>query len=365
MSIALFILVTPFVPFLHLLFSDEQSTLNFIDFIIDHGFVTNQVFAWFCLLHLSSFVFALLIYFFSHGIWRKFLLFPIGYFATYPVWIYKDSRLDFSNFILSGSGIGILLVLFFLISKLDRYVKAKLVDRPVPLTFKAGCREVLNAWTARYNREVRKTLNLKPHLSLREYIHRVYFYSVIMEKRDIQDSDKQHIKRYKSWDFGISLLLILVTFLLIVHHWIPENEMQSNFLGIRIESFGFKDSSTFMFYTSNKLVLFLLGLIWLMTSPYWWRWAILSPTLFYFYQFWEILQPVGDLASAGNLKLLPAIFLIVLGITLLWNLINSISLNREYHLYLKSELENSLREVGREEAKNYLLKIKVNNPEIL
>jgi hypothetical protein len=161
---------------------------------------------------------------------------------------------------------------------------------------------------------------------------------------------------------GVLLALLIVLF---AHHWVPPNETSSTILGLQIGSFGFRDSSTFFFYASNKMVLCALGLIWFATCRYWWRWAILSPVLFYLYQFWELFQSINDIDSTGNLKVLPLALFMAIVVAVLWKLIRSISITRDYRQLLKLELDRNLEQYSRQEIQNKLMQIKVHNPEIL
>ena len=164
---------------------------------------------------------------------------------------------------------------------------------------------------------------------------------------------------------ALSSLLLVLLALLFAFHWIPENETSSIVFGIEVGSFGFRDSSTFFFYASNKMVLCVLGLIWFATCRYWWRWAILSPVLFYLYQFWELFQSINDIDSTGNLKVLPLALLAAIVVAILWKLIRSISITRDYRQILKIELDKNLEQFSREEMQNKLTQIKVNGPEVL
>ncbi len=113
------------------------------------------------------------------------------------------------------------------------------------------------------------------------------------------------------------------------------------------------------------MVLCVLGLIWFATCRYWWRWAILSPVLFYLYQFWELFQSINDIDSTGNLKVLPLALLAAIVVAILWKLIRSISITRDYRQLLKLELDKNLEQFSREEMQNKLTQIKVNGPEVL
>lgn len=367
-TVALLVLFLPFISFFHLLFSSELTSLNLFIFQIDHGFPDNQVFAWFILMQFSSFAFTLLMLLFSKGYWKYALLIPIYYFLAYPFWMFTDTYEQFSNYVLSGYGLLLMVLVVLAVLKADATVKTKLVNRDIRLTFEAGCRELFEAWNSRCNLAIRKTLNRKAHLTLHEYIQRIYFYAVLVEKQEDRNL-KQNNYPKRRWSkfrafmiFGILISLILMLF---VHHWIPSEQTRFEILGFEIGSFGFRDSGTFLFYSLNKFTLCILGLIWFATSKHWWRGAILSPILFYLYQFCESFYPTTNLDGEGNLNIMPLVLIAILSVILLWALIRRISENRDYKDFLKRELEASLQELSREEARGSLFQIKVYNPEIL
>ncbi|MEJ2585244.1 MAG: hypothetical protein P8Z38_09440, partial [Robiginitalea sp.] len=79
----------------------------------------------------------------------------------------------------------------------------------------------------------------------------------------------------------------------------------------------------------------------------WWRWAILSPIIFYSYQFWESFQPVETVDGSGNLNVFPLVFLTILGVFLLSKVIRRIFINLDYQAFLEEELERSIGELSK------------------
>jgi len=367
-TIAVIVVFLPLLSFLHLLIPQEGATIRLLGFDFAHGFADNQVFIWFVFMHISSFVFTLSIFLFSKGFWRYLLLIPLYHFTTYPFWVYYKQSTYFSDILFTSSGILLLIFIASLILYLDYIVKNKLVNRDIELTFEAGCRELFEAWNSRYNLEIRKTLQSRSDFSSKEYLHRVYYYSNLADRMEgINSASCASSGRGPGvlLNLAMSGLLLVLLALLFVFHWIPENETSSVIFGLRVGSFGFNDSSTFVFYASNKMVLCVLGLAWFAACRYWWKWAIVSPVLFYLYQFWELFQSVDNIDSSGNLKVLPLALLSVIVIAVLWKLIRSISITRDYRQLLKLELDKNLEQFSREEIQNKLMQIKVHNPEVL
>ena len=147
-------------------------------------------------------------------------------------------------------------------------------------------------------------------------------------------------------------MTILLLALLVIHNAIPRNISVINLGNFEIGSFGFIDIGTLVFYSSQKLVLGILSIIWLIFNPYWWRWAILSPIIFYSYQFWESFQSTYEIESAGNLSVFPLVFLKIGGVFLLSRVIRRISINLDYKAFLEAELDKSLGELSREASRN-------------
>lgn len=367
-TIAGMVLLLPLLSFLHLLIPEKGDAIRLLGFDFLHGFADNQVFIWFFLMHISSFVFTLSFFLFSKGFWRCILLIPAYYFLTYPIWVYHEGSTYFSDLLFGLPGVLLMLFIVGLNLFLDYVVKKKLVNRDIGLTFEAGCRELFDARNSRYNREIRKTLQSRSDFAPKEYLQRVYYYSNLADRMDGVNSVSRAASLRGPGVFlnlalgGVLMALLVVLF---AHHWIPQNEASSTILGLRIGSFGFRDSSTFLFYASNKMVLCVLGLIWFATCRYWWRWAILSPVLFYLYQFWELFQSINDIDSTGNLRVLPLALFMAIVVAILWKLIRSISITRDYRQLLKIELDKNLEQFSREEIQNKLMQIKVNNPEVL
>jgi hypothetical protein len=296
------------------------------------------------------------------------VLIPVCYFLTYPIWVYHEESTYFSDLLFGLPGVLLILLIVGLNLFLDSVVKKKLVNRDLGLTFEAGCRELFEARNSRYNREIRKTLQSRSDFSPKEYLHRVYYYSSLADRMDGVNSvsyDPSGRGPGVFLNLALSSLLLVLLIVLFAHHWVPQNEASSTILGLQIGSFGFRDSSTFIFYASNKMVLCVLGLIWFATCRYWWRWAILSPVLFYLYQFWELFQSINDIDSTGNLKVFPLALFMAIVVAVLWKLIRRISITRDYRQLLKLELDKNLEQYSRQEIQNQLMQIKVNSPEVL
>jgi hypothetical protein len=133
---------------------------------------------------------------------------------------------------------------------------------------------------------------------------------------------------------------------LILDNWIPEGKEVVILKRFQIESYGFQTVKIFIWYVSQKLVLAVILIIWFITSPYWWRWAILSPLIFYTYQFWEAFQPESQIESAGTLNVFPLVFATITLVLLISRIVRTHSITMDYKAHLERELDLGISELS-------------------
>ena len=113
-------------------------------------------------------------------------------------------------------------------------------------------------------------------------------------------------------DFLAILMFCLVLLLWYSHHLIPEHLEEFTFGFINIDSNGFDNIRTYIWFLTRKLIVIIPMLTWYIICTSWWRFAILSPLVIYSYQLWEATQDVQYLDAAGNIKSFPIIVLVVI-----------------------------------------------------
>ena len=111
--ISLFIILIPFLNYIHLLFDSQIDKLEILGSTLEHGYPSNQVFIWFVLSSFVSLFYLLATLLFSFGFWRNFLIPAICYFITYPVWMFADSYDNYFSFTISFYGIIFITVKFY------------------------------------------------------------------------------------------------------------------------------------------------------------------------------------------------------------------------------------------------------------
>lgn len=278
----------------------------------------------------------------------------ILYFATYPIWMFSSNYEFYFSFLSSFYGITVIIVTLLLVKLLDSYLKDKLFKRYISLSFNQIFKEIFFSKNSKFNRQILKTIKERANLSLKEYSCRLYYYSEVAHSNYTSHyylGSMRALQRNNKLNYFIGSYILLITILLFVDKAIPNNIHEIDFLGWQIGSFGFKDIGTLFYYASQKLVICIILIVWFITCEFWWRWAILSPIIFYSYQFWESFQPVDDIDGFGNLNVFPLVFLTILGVFLLSKVIRRISINLDYQVFLEEELEKSIGELSRLERR--------------
>jgi len=210
--------------------------------------------------------------------------------------------------------------------------------------------EFFSSWNNKYYSLLKNIINDKPNFSLKEYVFRIYYYNQLVNQKynsSSIDSEVSCSRNKKNLDVFFALMIICVLLILFVDNFIPANKQNMDLFGFNVGSHGFNDVKTFSWYISQKFAMSILAFIWLINNVSWWRWAILSPIIFYSYQFWESFQPVEDIDGSGNLNVFPLVFLTILGVFLLSKVIRRISINLDYQVFLEEELEKSIGELSR------------------
>mgnify|MGYP003670605096 CR=1 FL=1 len=102
-------------------------------------------------------------------------------------------------------------------------------------------------------------------------------------------------------------------FLYKLYEYIPEATGSSvTIIGITIDSHGFADVSTFIWFMMGKIVPLYLLIFWFLTVKNWWYHIILIPIAMYAFQIFEVLYNYdNDIDSENLLWLLPICIIII------------------------------------------------------
>lgn len=351
---ALTILFLPFAIYVHLIFDPEATGINLLGYQFDHEFKSNQVLAWSLISNIVGLLFLFLLYLSSQGIWRYFLFIVVFDIFSTILFTFSSGH-DYLEFLFSApnilGNIGIFSLFWICESKYERERVNKLNLIPTKLIL----RELCSSWAHKFNLHTNEVIVKKTGFTLKAYLHRVYYLTQVLEKKyDLNNSEGL---RYNLFEQGrrtqvvLSGFIIITSIFIYLDNFIPAGVESLRIGNIEIGKFGFQDVTTFFWYASRKLSLCFLGVMWFITSANWWRWAILSPIIFYAYQFWESFQPISEIDGEGNIKVFPLVFITILGVLLLSKIIRRISVNLDYQTLLREELNQGLEELSRPDYK--------------
>ena len=117
-------------------------------------------------------------------------------------------------------------------------------------------------------------------------------------------------------DIFLISILLSIPLIYSFFDFIPEGQLEYNWMGTVITPHGFKDVNIFVWYLLSKICILIPLLLWFFTSQNWWRYAILSPIVIYIYQIWESFNTsntqVDEIEFIKALPLLASIIFILL-----------------------------------------------------
>ena len=129
----------------------------------------------------------------------------------------------------------------------------------------------------------------------------------------MKQNNLRHIVKRKFFLETILVFFIAVTpFLYKLYDFIPAEELSYEFLGLTVDSHGFADVSTYVWFLAGKVIPLSLLLIWFLTSKNWWYHIILIPLAMYAFQIFEVLYTYDNNIDTENiLWLLPICMVII------------------------------------------------------
>lgn len=320
--IALLVFALPFLAYIHLLFSDNNSGFAFFNREYMHVFASNRTFIWYFFRNLIPLI-LLSVWFLSTSKLYKFLLLPmiIMYIKSLFNYFYEGPT-NLSGFIPS-EGLGIIIweiigicscVLIILLC--DFYVFKNYRNQVLQISLKSIVNNNIQKTTEIYKRQVEKIRDNRNIYSNTSYLHRIMNIKLLLEvwmkKNMLLNENKFRKHKRRLPDSLVVFGLLLTISLWYSHYLVPDDLMYLEYGFIEIGSNGFDNVRTYIWYLSRKIVVILPMLIWYFHCTNWWRFAILSPVVIYSYQFWEATQDVQYLDAAGNIRTIPVIVLLVI-----------------------------------------------------
>ncbi|WP_188368842.1 hypothetical protein [Muriicola marianensis] len=318
--LAVIIIIIPLLIYSHLLFNGSNKYVELFGFKIRNWAVYDQVLAWFIINDIVI-VLLLTIMFFNTVYKFKYFLIPLIVVHILSALLWMDIFHSFIDSIFSFDAFIISIFISAIILCVDFYrINEHQIDEievSISSLIKNTNNLNLKIITNKY-KEIRRS---RKEENLLTYLKKIFYWERYMANNHpkvriiCKSSVNAHSKIFLN--NTCALIISILISLWFIHKLIPGNLNEIEILGINFDSHGFYNLQTFVWFISRKFIVICLLAIWFVTSPHWWRYAILSPLIIYSYQFWEAFQDVTELDSVGNLRVFPLVILnVALVITL-------------------------------------------------
>lgn len=111
----------------------------------------------------------------------------------------------------------------------------------------------------------------------------------------------------------IVFLILLAPFLYKFHTYLPDkpDEVLTVF-GFTIDSHGFYDVETYVWFLLSKFIPFYLIMIWFLTCKHWWYHILLIPLTMYSFQLFELYYSADEFVDTKNLLWLLPICMVII-----------------------------------------------------
>ncbi len=303
--LGMFIITVPLSLSLHLLYGDNimQSSISILGFKVYHSCYNNNVFVWSLLVRIIPILLFSIWFLTIKDWWRYFIFCPLLPFAST---IQVPFTLENDSFTQHAVSFSLVILVLLIIDNKHYFQFTSYIQLNQNIFGSAKIRGLY--YNTRYFLKISES-SQKPDGGI-DRIRKLEYIKELLNS-SINDSDyKQKLSVGKT--SIIILLLIIFSSLAWLHVFIPKEQGKLNLLFLSISNNGFPDLSTFVWYITTKFCVIITLCIWIITSRNWWRYAILSPIIFYIYQLWEAFQ-IGSTALNENeyLKGLPLITILV------------------------------------------------------
>ncbi|MCJ7466070.1 MAG: hypothetical protein MUO53_05170 [Maribacter sp.] len=185
----------------------------------------------------------------------------------------------------------------------------------------------------------------------KKYLKRLFGLRLLL---DHKLSDTPFVKKpyylNKNLEYFLVFVFLFIPVIYYLQLFLPEGETQSRFFGIPIKSYGFPDTSIFIWFICQKICILIPLCIWFIVSRTWWKYAILSPIILYTFQIWQTFQEVNIVDESENLKALPFMLIVVITLITLSTFVKYYSKTMDIYEDISDEIDGLLDEFNPEKA---------------
>ena len=347
--LSIYLLLAPFLIYLHLLFDDESFTINFFGYIFHHGSASTQFFVWLLITELTGFILLVLMFFNLEQKWKYVLFIPLSIYLLdltrlSEMYIETSMKVLIFRIVVIALFVASLIILDEIIYSRKR--KRSLIFKMktlIDLRFNRAHIHKIKPWK---NNETQSSNLASVSKLSRLYQRKLYVKNLIdrytLSEYSVKSNKSNWIKL--SWFF----LIFLSSALRVGYAYIPSGKTSFIIGPILIEANGFLDASIFLWFISLKIMILVPLVIWYFNAYSWWRYALLSPIILYFYQFWESFQEVSSVDSYGNFKVFPLVLLSMLLVLILSRVVRQQSHTLDTYEQISLEIDRLIKSLSEE-----------------
>ncbi len=306
-SMAVLVIVLPMLLYCHLWFSEANDSFWFFGFEYYHGYVDNLSFAWQFLSKTIALLLLSLWYLNCTFYWSRYILISVVFWIDEILrnTLIRSVHINYDTLILEIeivlAVISILIITkYFFIDKIWKCL----------LLFPSGRKFLFNNRLF-YDNAKLKIKAIKETSNLRDINGKIRELTLM----------KLYLSNSNYFDFAIQLnknkfkitnlfmLLLFVFYPFVVRLWLffPEDIRSYSFGFFSINSNGFKDLHSHLYYLGLKLGVLFPILVWYATDRNWWRHALFVPFILTVYQIWEIYNNNGAVDEYEMVKSFPVL----------------------------------------------------------
>lgn len=279
----------------------------------------------------------------SHRIWSYVVVFLVSFQFHYLI-NFTLSQTDFFSYY---TGI-FPWILGFFNSVLLILLKMNTSYRNDNLNFILGLNEktlwdvirkpVLKLKTSEVRDLIGKDNNLTQNISsLHQVRERLSVEKNVFEQRSI-----------KSYEWYLVLILVLCPFLPFTYTFFPKGLIQTDLLGVKIESYGYPDLQSFFWFVGFKLSFLIPLNVWYFTLNYWWKHFLLIPLTIGFYQLLSAISVSSDTVDQSELwSGLPVLIPIIILLILISSKVSKFIQLQEIIELLETRIDDSLKSIAK------------------
>jgi hypothetical protein len=199
---------------------------------------------------------------------------------------------------------------------LDTYFFANYRRQLLDISIKTLLNNNVQISTDTYKKVIDKIRKNRYKYSSTTYLYRIMNIKLLIDLwllKNTNSTENNISKKYLVLKNVLIILVLLITTILwFAHYLIPDNIQVLDLGLLVIDSNGFDNVRTYIWFLLRKIIVIIPMLVWYFSCANWWRFAILSPITMYSYQLWEATQDIQHLDAAGNIKAFPIVVIVVI-----------------------------------------------------